>query len=99
MSDIRLIVRDADRDWYGIIHASFADRVIAALSADPVTLEELEAATARFAKPTPDSRMFSNISGRVRDEPYDAGLVAIDLVARLVAVESTYSSPGLTGYV
>lgn len=99
MSDIRLIVRDADREWCGIIHASFADRVIAALSADPVTLEELESATSRFIKPTPHGRMFSNFSGRASDEPYDAGLIAIDLVAKLVAVESTYSSPGLTGYV
>src|SRR5207247_498957 len=28
------------------------------------------------------------------DEPYDAGLVVIDLVARVVAIDSTYSSPG-----
>lgn len=99
MSEVRLVVREVDRDWSGTIHASWADRAIAALSADPVTLEELEAATARFAKPMPPARFFSNLSPGKCDEPHDAGLVVIDLVARLVVVDSTYSSPGQTGSV
>lgn len=99
MSEVRLIVRDAVRDWSGTIPGSTADRAIAALSADPVTLAELEAACARFEKPSPFHRFFSNLSAGLCDEPYDAGLVVIDLVARLVVVDSTYSSPGPTGDV
>lgn len=99
MSEVRLLVRDLDQQWSGTIHASCADRAIAALSADPVTLEELEAATARFAQPEPYARFFGNLSPGGRDEPYDAGLVVIDLAARLVVVDSTYSSPGHTGSV
>lgn len=99
MSEVRLVVREADRDWSGTIHGSDADRAIAALSADPITLEELEAATARFEKATPGSRIFANLSRGSRDEPYDAGLVVIDLIARLVVVDSTYSSPGPKGSV
>ena len=49
MSEVRLVVREVGRDWSGTIHASCADRAIAALSVDPVTMEELELATARFA--------------------------------------------------
>src|SRR6267378_519349 len=99
MSEIRLVVREARRDWSGTIHASCADRAIAALSADPVTMEELEVATERFAKPTPNRRFFANLSPGLCAEPHDAGLVVIDLVARLVVVDSTYSSPGPVGIV
>jgi hypothetical protein len=99
MSEVRLVVREADRDWSGTMHGSCADRAIAALSADPVTLEEVEAAAARFARPTPSSRFFANLRPGLCDEPYDAGLVVVDLVARMVVVDSTYSSPGKEGTV
>ncbi|MDB5340855.1 MAG: hypothetical protein JWN70_6474 [Planctomycetaceae bacterium] len=99
MSEVRLLVREAERDWSGTIHANCADRAVAALSADPITLEELEAATARFARPRSHARFFANLSPGVCDEPYDTGLVVIDLSARLVVVDSTYSSPDRTGYV
>jgi len=62
-------------------------------------MEELEVATERFAKPVPKCRFFANLSHGLCDDPYDAGLVVIDLVARLVVVDSTYSSPGPEGIV
>ncbi|MEX2119866.1 MAG: hypothetical protein WD847_09750 [Pirellulales bacterium] len=99
MSEVRLVVREAACDWSGTMHGSRADRAIAALSADPVTLEELEDATARFARPMPNGRFFANLRPGLCDEPYDAGLVVVDLVARLVVVDSTYSSPGKEGTV
>jgi len=99
MSKVRLVVREDGRDWSGTVHGSDADCAIAALSADPVTLAELEAACARFQKPSPGRRFFGNLSAGLCDDPYDAGLVVIDLVARLVAVDSTYSTPGITGSV
>lgn len=99
MSEVRLVVREAGRDWSGNVHGSWADRAIAALSADPVTLTELEAACARYALPDPDRPFFANLSPGLRDEPFDAGIVVIDLVARLVLVDSTYSSPEPTGDV
>lgn len=91
MSEVRLLVREAGRDWSGTIHGSCADRAIAALSADPVTLDELERATGRFAKVR--GRHFANLRPGLNDEPYDAGLVVIDLEARLIVVDSTYSCP------
>jgi hypothetical protein len=99
MSEVRLVVRELDRDWSGNIHGSFADRAIAALSADPVTLEELEAALVRFAKPNPKRRLLANLNPGLRAETNDAGLVVIDLAARLIAVDSNYSSPGRDGCV
>jgi hypothetical protein len=99
MSDVRLVVREAGRDWSGTIHGSCADRAIAALSADPATLAELEVASARFAKPNPNGRFFGNLVPGLSAEPHDAGLVIIDLVARLVVAASTYSSPSPKGFV
>ena len=87
MSDVRLVVREEGRDWSGTIHGSFADRAIAALSADPVTLAELEAAMARFARPNPDRPLLASLKPGLDAEPYDAGLVVIDLAARLIVEE------------
>ena len=99
MSEVRLIIRDAACDWSGTIHGSRADQAIAALGADPLTMDELEAASERFAKRDGERRFFANLSRGQCDEPYDAGLVVIDLVARLVVVDSTYSSPGHAGAI
>ncbi len=97
MSEVTLVLRDAERELSGTVHGSVADALVAALSADPVTLGELEVAVERFQA---DGRAwFGNLSPGVRDEPYDAGLVVIDLAARLVVVDSTYSSPGKSGRV
>lgn len=98
MSEVRLVVREAACDWSGTIHGSCAERAIAALSADPVTLEELEAASARYAKRT-SHPFFVNLRKYLDDAPYDAGLVVIDLTARLIVVDSTYCSPGRNGRV
>ena len=44
MIQVRLIVRDRERDLSGTCHGSDADRLIAALSAEPETIAELAAA-------------------------------------------------------
>lgn len=99
MSEVRLLVREAGQDWSGTVHGSIADRAIAALSADPWTLADLETACARFARLAPERPWFISLSPGSCDEPYDAGIVVIDLVAHLVVVASTYSSPRLNGEV
>lgn len=96
MSYVRLVVRDATRDLSGDCHGATADRVVAALSADPETIEELQAAVERFEH---DHHVFSCFSPGIDDEPYDAGLMVIDLAARLVAYESSYSAPCTRGHV
>ena len=99
MSEVKFILRDARREVSSHWHGSCADRAVAALSADPVTIEELEVAIGRFMNPGDDGRWFRCFGGCLDDEPYDAGLVVIDLAARLVVVESSYSSPGRKGAV
>ncbi len=99
MSEVKFILRDAHRTVSSTWHGSCADAAVAALSADPETIEELEVAIERFMKPSGDGRWFRCFGGSLNDEPYDAGLVVIDLAARLISVESSYSSPGRKGMV
>lgn len=98
MSEVSLVIRDAQRDISARRHGGFADQVIAALSAEPETIEELERALERFIRPGEWSE-FRGFSNRLDDEPWDAGLVVIDLAARLIVCESTYSMPSLSGSV
>ena len=99
MSEVRLVIRGAEGDWSGTIHGSSADRAIAALSADPVTLEELEVALGRYEQPRPEGKFFGGMRSGIDDEPYDAGLVVIDLVGRVIVVESTYSYASRSGMI
>lgn len=99
MSEIRLVVRELQSDWSGNVHGSCGDWAIAALSADPITLTELRSAMARFARPELDRPFLANLSAGLRDEPHDAGIIIIDLVARLIVTDSTWSSPGPSGDV
>jgi hypothetical protein len=98
MSCVRLVIRDVERDIYADRHGAFADRVIAALSAEPETIEELEVAVERFEAPG-ETGFFHGFRRGLRDEPYDAGLVVVDLAARLIVCDSTYSWPGRDGDV
>jgi len=91
MSEIRLNVLDAGRAINGTIHGGIADAVVAGLSAEPETIEELQDAMARFIKPARDYRPFANFKTGLNDEPWDAGITLVDLAARVVANESTYT--------
>ena len=51
MSEVKLNLVDAERGLHGTIHGSVADRCVAALSAEPETIGELEAALNRYIKP------------------------------------------------
>ena len=75
------MVCEAQRTWSGKIHGSRADFAVAALSADPITLAELEIAAERFVKREDGDRIFWNLAPGTCDEPHDAGLVVIDLTA------------------
>src|SRR5215218_7878247 len=98
MSEVRLVIRDTKSDLSGTIHGSDVDRIIAALTAEPETIQELNQALRRFIKSDrPD--FFAGFHSGINDEPYDAGVVVIDLTARLVVYESTYSHPGKQGCV
>jgi len=101
MSEIKLNLLDSHTLLVGTVHGSTGDRLVAALSAEPETIEELEAAFKRFEK---DGTIFGmppcrNERCEIDDRPWDAGILVIDLAARIIACESTYSLPLRSGTV
>jgi hypothetical protein len=92
MSQLTLTILDSRRAIHSQPHGSFACAVVAALSADPETIEELESAVVRFWAPAEYGGFFTGWPRGVDDQPHDAGVCIIDLAARLVACESTYAS-------
>jgi len=101
MSEIKLNVIDAENILVGTIHGSDGERCVAALSAEPETIAELEAALARYVRRHDHHSVFSSFRSwhEIDERPWDAGILVIDLAARAVASESTYSQPGPTGEV
>jgi len=124
MSEVKLNLVDAERVLHGTIHGGVVEACVAALSAEPETIAELEAALARYHKPhiadgyfswfystkcpaacltslnsSPDKPNVQDVRAAVDAEPWDAGIVVIDLAARIVAIDSLYSQPGPEGEV
>ena len=99
MSEVKLVVRDANEDRSGTVHGSRVDYFIAALGADPVSLAELTAAMDRYTLESPSDGYLSLFRRSIDDQPWDAGVVVIDLAARLVVSDSSYSSPSRTGFI
>lgn len=73
----------------------FGDALVTALTAEPETIEEL--GLARFIKLPADSSPFERFRHVENFEPYDAGVMLIDLTARVIAADSSYSQPGTEG--
>ncbi len=101
MSEVKLNLVDRQTILAGTIHGSVGDACVAALTAEPETIAELETGLARYIKPDERSSRFASFRAQseIDSDPHDAGLVIIDLAARVVAVESTYSQPGPEGVV
>jgi hypothetical protein len=101
MSEVKLNLIDSQNILTGTIHGSVADSCIAALSAEPETIAELEAALGRYIRPQAGMNAFASFhrDAEIDSEPWDAGLVIIDLTARIVAAESSYSQPQPEGEV
>jgi hypothetical protein len=97
MSEVRLNIIDREQAISGAFHGYLGDALVAALTAEPETVDELAAALARFIKPLTDSSPFAWFQRGENFEPYDAGVVVIDLAARVVAADSSYSHPSAEG--
>src|SRR5262249_28316694 len=90
---IKLNLTDFQQTISGEVHGSISDAVVAALSAEPETIHELELALARFAKPLDGWSLFAPLRAGADFEPYDAGIMIVDLAARVVMIDSTCSTP------
>src|SRR5690242_15365101 len=99
MSEIRLNLIDAKHELQGTVHAGIADAVVASLSAEPENIDELEAALDRFNKPQEGQRPFAQFVGPLDMRPWDAGVMIVDLAARIIATESSYSDPQAEGEI
>src|SRR5260370_23752125 len=98
MSEIRVNILDNQTAIHGEIHGYSCDALVAALTAEPETIADLALASARFIKPQGDRSPFALFHRGTHFEPYDAGVVAIALAARIVAGDSTYSDSAPEGY-
>lgn len=120
MSEVKLNLIDGRQILCGTIHGSIGDACVAALSAEPENISELEAALQRYVgfggsqnSPKPNhpkatENMVKDLPGffasfhsvsEIDEEPWDAGVLIIDLAARIVAAESSYSQPQARGEV
>jgi hypothetical protein len=97
VSKVRLNIIDREQALSSEVHGYLGDALVAALTAEPETVGELAAALARFIKPRGDSSPFAGFRKGEDFEPYDAGVMVIDLAARVVAVDSSYSLPSAEG--
>lgn len=99
MSYIQLNITDQQQTISGEVHGSFGDVVLAALTAEPETIEELAWAVERFVTVDDKRAVFAGFAGCENLESYDAGIMVIDLAGRVIAADSTYSLPAYNGSV
>ena len=91
MSEIRINIFDEKRAVSGTLHGSLGEFLVAALTAEPETIEELETAVERFVKRESDWSFFRSFKNHEDFESYDAGLLVIDLASKVILSDSTYS--------
>ena len=99
MSHVRFNISDRDGSVSGDLHGSMTTPLIAALTAEPETIAEFESALHRFIKSDSDWPPLHGFKKHEDLEPYDAGIVAIDLAGRTVGYETTYTIPHSEGNV
>ena len=99
MSYVRFNISDSYQCICGDLHGSMTESLIAALTAEPETILEFESALRRFVKFESDWPPLHGFKKYEDLEPYDAGIVAIDLSSRTVGFDTTYSIPCAAGRV
>ena len=90
MNEVRLNIIDARGGVNGIVHCGLAEGAIAALSAEPETIKELEGAIERFIRRDSERGAFNSFTPGEDFNQWDQGTVIIDLAARIVATKSLY---------
>lgn len=83
-SEVRVTIIDAERAVHGTMPTGMADVVLAALTVEPATLEELETAIARYDQRISRQGWLKHLNPGMNETPWDAGVMIIDLPARLI---------------
>ncbi len=99
MSYVRFNISDRHECVSGDLHGSMTEPLIAALTAEPETIAEFESAVCRYVKSESDWPLLRGFKKYEDLEPYDAGIVAIDLSSRTVGFDTIYSIPCAAGRV
>ena len=99
MSYVRFNISDHYQCVSGDLHGSMTEPLIATLTAEPETIPEFESALRRFVKSESDWPPLRGFKRHEDLEPYDAGIVAIDLSSRTIGFDTTYSIPCAAGRV
>ncbi len=86
--EVMLTVIDSSRALHDKMPTRVADVMLAALTAEPETLEEMEASVARYDKPIFKHGLLQHLAEGVNENAWDVGVVLIDLPARLIVVET-----------
>jgi len=91
MSVIRMIIADDRHYVSGEPHGSRAEWVYAACSRNPKSLEELDRLLPEFGSgEEKDLQSFYCWNGSLKLEPYDAGLIVIDLAKKWIYAQDSY---------
>jgi hypothetical protein len=99
MSEIKLNLVDNTSIYSGVTSSTLAITCVASLAADPKTISELLAALERYEKEAKSSFSSVHSSSSLDLEAYDAGVLIIDLGARVVVCNSTCLKVGPEGQV
>src|SRR5688572_20522186 len=99
MSCVRFNISDRYATIHGDLHGPFTDALVAALASEPETISEFESALQRSIKTESDWSLLHCFKKYENLEPFDAGIVAIDLPSRTVGFETTYTLPVAQGNV
>ncbi|CAN5608097.1 hypothetical protein BH18ACI3_BH18ACI3_11440 [soil metagenome] len=99
MSYVRFNISDKYECVSGDLHGSMTEPLIATLTAEPETIYEFESALRRYVRSESDWPPLRGFQRHEDLEPYDAGIVAIDLSSRTVGFDTTYSIPCAAGRV
>ncbi len=89
MSVLRMIIADDRHYVSGEPHGSDAMRIYAACSRNPKSLEELDRLLPEFDCDN-DWRAFSSWNDGIELEPFDAGLIIVDLAKKWIYAQDSY---------
>lgn len=99
MSQLKISIIDRKRAISGIVHETYGRMLVAALTAEPETISELEKAIHRFVTPESDWPAL-HFLGRGEDvEPFGDGILAVDLGTRTILAQLRETKIGKTGQV
>lgn len=100
-NEVMVCLLDAVDTRHDTLPTGLATTLLAALTAEPETLAELETAVTRYNPAILRSGLLEQLETGANETPWDAGLLIIDLSARLIvaATEPALYEPKTLGFV